>query len=462
MLAAQTRVTLDPVQDFGNRPGRQLLAFAGTSALLAAISIADYLSGFDIRLATLYLFPIALASWRLGLGAGTFTAATAAGVWIASFATNHPYMSDAHFYSEGVTKGVTYIFIAWLVARLRTALAQADQRFVTVLDGLTAEVFVEDPRDGALLFTNARYRSKFGAGRPAALPADLPADFAGELHDAQGEAWYLVRSRPLRWVDGREVVLRLVSDITEEKRVRELLERHRDAMHRGARLAALGEFASALAHELNQPLAAIATYNNSCLRLLAAGRADDPELAEAMRKCRDQAKRAGDIIHRLREFLRQRSPALADDDLNAAALDVLRAVEGDAARAGVALQFEPAQDLPSVRMDRVLIEQVVLNLVRNAIEAVHLAPAERRVVTVSTARDGGGSVRLAVADRGAGVAAELRERLFEAFASDKPGGLGLGLSICRSIVEAHGGHISYDACREGGARFGFSLPGAIP
>src|SRR6185503_19615956 len=123
--------------------------------------------------------------------------------------------------------------------------------------------------------------------------------------------WFLLRSRPLRWTDGREAVLRVLSDITDERTARQLIQRHRDEVHRTARLVALGEFASAIAHELNQPLAAIATYNNSALRLLQAPQPDLREVREAAEKCRDQARRAGAIIQRLRDILRRPAPALA-------------------------------------------------------------------------------------------------------------------------------------------------------
>jgi C4-dicarboxylate-specific signal transduction histidine kinase len=378
--------------------------------------------------------------------------------WLVSFASLHPYTSDAYFYWEGASKAATFLFIVWLVAVLRRALVRSDARFVTVLEGLTAAVFVEDGR-GGVLFANPRFRAKFGEARPAMLPRDLTDEYAGELQDPTSLRWYLVRSRPLRWVDGRSVCLRLVSDITDEKRVRELVERHRDALHRSARLVALGEFASAIAHEINQPLAAIATYNDSCVRLLESGGADEAELMQAMMKCREQARRAGAIIHRLREFLRQPAPALVEHDLNAVARDALQAAQSDAEQAGVTLDLQLLNALPKVRMDPLLIEQVLLNLLRNAIEAVQDLALERRRITLATAMPDAGVVALSVSDHGPGVGEAVRERLFDAFATDKPGGLGLGLAICRSVIESHGGAISCESSATG-ARFAFTLPAA--
>jgi signal transduction histidine kinase len=434
------------------------LAFAVHLLLVLLVAAVDYETGYEVRLATLYLFPICLATWRLGGGAGAFMAVTSTLAWLLSFQSQHPYTSDAFFYWEAFAKATTFLFVVWLVALLRRALARSDARFVTVLEGLAAAVFVED-RKGGVLFANPRFRAKFGEARPPMLPPELADEFSGELQDTASHRWYLVRSRPLRWIDGRLVCLRLVSDITEEKRVRELMERHRDALHRSARLVALGEFASAIAHEINQPLAAIATYNDSCVRLLESGGADEAELMRAMVKCREQARRAGAIIHRLRDFLRQPSPALVEHDLNAVARDALQEAEADAEQAGVALELRLASALPGARMDPLLIEQVLLNLVRNAIDAVEGLPAARRRVTVASAANADGTVAVSVSDAGKGLRDEVRERLFHPFVTDKPGGLGLGLSICRSVIESHGGAIS---CESGasGSRFAFTLPSA--
>jgi len=462
MLAAEQQVLTTLSEPRAPAPAalwRAALAFGGNLLLVALVGWVDYTTGYDIRLATLYLFPIALATWRLGAGAGTFIAVTSTLTWLVSFNSLHPYTHDAYFYWEGAAKGTTFLFIVWVLARLRRALAHSDQRFVTVLEGLAAAVFVEDPGSGDVMFANPRFRKKFGSERPAVLPRGLGDSYAGELHDAARHRWYLVRSRPLRWIDGRAMTLRLVSDITEEKRVHELMERHRDALHHSSRLVALGEFASAIAHEINQPLTAIATYNNTSLRLLESGRGDPQEVLEALRKCREQAKRAGAIIQRLRDLLRHPAPAFGAQDANAVAEAAVQAAEADALQDGVTLELALAPKLPSVRADTLLIEQVLLNLVRNAIEAVrNLAPARRRV-TIASSASADGTITLSVSDLGEGIAEELRERLFHPFVSNKPGGLGLGLSICRSVIESHGGSIRCDG-GAGGTRFSFTLPEA--
>ena len=425
---------------------------AGCLVLVALVSAADYLTGYDIRLAILYLVPIVVASWTLGARAGMVVAIAAVMSWIVVFESNHPYPHPFYFYWEAAANGAIYALLVLLIARLRTALERSDERFVTVLEGLDTAVAVEDATSGAMLYANRRWRECFGSTPP-------PFREAGEIRDERSGRWYLVQPRPLRWIDGREALLRVWTDVTDVRRARELMQRHREAAHRTSRLVALGEFASAIAHELNQPLAAIATYNNACLRMLQAG-ADmrSSELADAMEKCRDQAKRAGAIIHRLREVLRQPLPPRTEQDLTEIARAALQLAEPEAHEAGVELRLSGGTGA-RVQADRLLLEQVALNLLRNAIEAVRELPEERRRVSIETALDAEGRATLAVSDRGEGVALELEGRLFEAFFTTKAGGLGLGLSICRSVVEAHGGSISY--AREpadGGARFAVQLP----
>ena len=318
-----------------------------------------------------------------------------------------------------------------------------------LVEALPHPVYVQDARSGAFLYGNGSFRRIFDISPPAMVN--------GEFHDAVNDRWYVLHSHPLGWMDGRSASLCVLTDVTEERRARELIAKHRDAAHRTARLIALGEFASAVAHELNQPLAAIATYNHSCMRMLQSGNAEPDELLQAMHICRDQAKRAGRIIQRLRGLLRHPGPALAEQDLNELVAAVLELSEPGAREAGVSFERALSAHPPVVRADRLLIEQAALNLVRNAVEAVQELPPERRRVTVATRVEPDGSATLAVSDLGDGVPAEVTERLFDPFVTTKRGGLGLGLSICRSVVEAHGGTIRHEVISNG-ARFAFTLP----
>ena len=315
-----------------------------------------------------------------------------------------------------------------------------------LVEALPHPVYVQDIGSGAFLYGNHRFREMFD--EPPRLDGD------GEFHDGANDRWFVLRSHPLSWIDGRRASLCVLSDVTEERRAREVIAKHRDAAHRTARLIALGEFASAVAHELNQPLAAIATYNHSCMRMLQSGNPDPAQLLQAMHICRDQAKRAGRIIQRLRGLLRHPGPALTAQDLNQLVAAVLELAEPGAREAGVTFESALSAEPPVVRADRLLIEQAALNLVRNAVEAVQELAPERRRVTVATRIEPDGSGTFAVSDFGEGVPPDVREHLFDAFVTTKRGGLGLGLSICRSVVEAHGGTIRHEA----GSRFSFTLP----
>ena len=318
-----------------------------------------------------------------------------------------------------------------------------------LVEALPHPAYVEETGSGAFLYGNRRFRDTF--------TAPPPPEPGGEWHDAATGRWYLLHSQPLGRIDGRAASLCVLTDVTEERRARELIAKHRDAAHRTARLIALGEFASAVAHELNQPLAAIATYNHSCMRMLQSGNADPEQLLQTMHNCRDQAKRAGKIIQRLRGLLRHPGPALAEQDLNELVAAVLELAEPSARESGVSFEVALSPEPPLVRADRLLIEQAALNLVKNAVEAVQDLEPERRCVTVATSIEADGSGTLAVSDLGDGVPAEAQGRLFDPFVTTKRGGLGLGLSICRSVVEAHGGAIRHEKSARG-ARFAFTLP----
>jgi len=357
---------------------------------------------------------------------------------------------------DALLPAALFVLAVGLIVRLREALRQAEERFTAAMEGLNDPVYVEDARSGEILYRNRRYAETFGASRPR-------FNESGETQNPAADRWFVLRSSLLRWSDGRAAMMRVLSDVTEERRAHELVAKHRDAAHRTARLIALGEFASAIAHELNQPLAAIATYNHSCMRMLQSGNPDSGELQQAMHICRDQAKRAGKIIQRLRDLLRPPGPAFTEQDLNELVEAVLRLAEPAARDAGISFERRLSASPPAVRADRLLIEQVALNLVRNAMEAVESLPGERRRITVSTRLELDGSGTLSVSDLGDGVPREAKERLFDPFVTTKRGGLGLGLSICRSVVEAHGGSLRHRQNDEGGARgavFAFTLPGA--
>jgi two-component system sensor histidine kinase TtrS len=247
------------------------------------------------------------------------------------------------------------------------------------------------------------------------------------------------------------------------KRTRELEEAHelvrlKDAkMEHAMRLSLMGEMASSLAHEINQPLAAILSYARGCERRLAHG-ADAEGVREAIGRIAVQAERAGDIVRRMREFVRK-NPA-RQEPLEPAAMfrDALALFEPSAMARDLRVEADVPESLPMVRADRLQLEEVTLNLLQNALEAVDGQMDKK--VSLTVAREGPAIVA-AVSDNGPGLAPEAREKLFEAFFTTKPGGLGLGLSLSRSIVEAHGGHLSVDDHAPAGTTFRIYLPIAV-
>jgi two-component system sensor kinase FixL len=226
-----------------------------------------------------------------------------------------------------------------------------------------------------------------------------------------------------------------------------------------ARLGTMGEMAAGIAHELNQPLAAIANYTQACQRLLALGTMDGDELSDVLKRVTAQARRAGDVIHRLRTFVRRHTTERKLHGVNDLVEEILPLVELDARSHEVELELRMGEHLPRVQCDGIQLQQVLLNLTRNAVEA--MGPVERaKRLIISTRTQGDEELELAVTDTGEGVPEELINQLFEPFFTTKPEGMGLGLSLSRSIVEAHGGTLRYDSRPEGGSIFRILLPTA--
>ena len=248
-----------------------------------------------------------------------------------------------------------------------------------------------------------------------------------------------------------------VVDITERKHLEERERRQIETMAHHARLTMLGEVASTLAHELNQPLSAITSYNAGILNALSA-RSDVPEpVLKALQRQGEQAGAAARIVKRIREFLTRREPQRERCDLHAVIASALSLLKRDIERHQVEIVREADDALPPVVADAVLIEQVVANLVRNACDALSLQPHPRRV-RISVTADVPGSVRVQVADNGPGLGGQTATSLCEPFFTTKSEGMGMGLAICRSIIELHYGALEAHEGPQGGAVFSFSLP----
>ncbi len=216
--------------------------------------------------------------------------------------------------------------------------------------------------------------------------------------------------------------------------------------------------ASGIAHELNQPLGAIATFSDGCRRLVDSGQADSPEVRDGLAQISAQAKRGGEIIRRMRSFVSKQELEYSLADLNAIVRDAFQLEQIGEAGDGIELSLELAEEPLTVSVDRIQIQQVVINLVQNGLDSMSKTEDTGRSLRVRTARLGQEKVEVAVTDSGDGLADEDLEMVFKPFLTTKPEGLGIGLSISRSIVEAHGGHIWARSNPDQGMTFGFELP----
>ena len=298
-------------------------------------------------------------------------------------------------------------------------------------------------------------KSQLNAHLNGASPA-FDAEFRMIAKDGSVK-WIHSRGAAVEWVDGAVArVTGTYTDITGRKEAEDALKHANDAMVRMGRVTALAELTASIAHELNQPLAAIATNANTCLRWMYST-ASDGDLREALRDLVADSRRAGQIVRRTREMFANRPASRAPTDLNGVIRNVLDLVRTRLRDAGVQLELELDESLPVIEADKVQVQQVVMNLVLNAVDAMLEASARPRLLCVrSQSTDGG--VQVSVHDTGSGLSALNAEQVFEPFYTTKTDGLGIGLAISRSIVEAHGGSIWASAHAGRGATFSFTLP----
>ena len=343
--------------------------------------------------------------------------------------------------------------------RISEQLAAAHERFTTVLESLDAAVsVVADDRGDELLFANRSYRDLYGS-TPAGhrrLRAMLPQHaVAGEAFDAEVSRWFDVRTRDVRWVDGRDVRLQIATDITERKATENMVRQQKEKVELTSRLMTMGEMASSLAHELNQPLTAISNYSLGAVSRMKDGGLSSAELLPALEKTAGQAQRAGNIIRRIREFVKRSEPRRRPTEVTRIVEDAIGFADIEAAKKGIAIHTDVQAGLPPLDVDPILIEQLLLNLLKNAVDAMDQA-AVRRIDLVVRRQDD--MAEFSVIDRGSGVSELQLANLFQPFFSTKSEGMGMGLNICRSIVEFHHGRLTAERNPGGGAIFVFTLP----
>lgn len=364
--------------------------------------------------------------------------------------------------------------------KIREELAASQERFTTVLEGLDAAVSVVDLETDRLLFANRFYREKFGedskghfllGGNEANI--QILRDVAEDLNDSspgiptpflyqESEAeeielgdgsnrWYEVRTRFIPWVDGRLAQLIIATEITQRKEAEDLARQQEERMQFTSRLTTMGEMASSLAHELNQPLSAISNYCMGVAKRLEGHH--DPmitkEILPALEKASDQAHRAGTIIQRIRGFVKRSEPQRKASAIKDIINDAVGLVEIEAHRHRLSIHSEFAEDLPEVDLDPVLILQVLVNLLKNGLDSIREAyPLSSRwtapPLKISADLDTSifpAMLRIQVTDSGGGIAESVAQHIFQPFFSTKSDGMGMGLNICRSIVESHHGRL---------------------
>jgi len=246
-------------------------------------------------------------------------------------------------------------------------------------------------------------------------------------------------------------------DVTDRRRAEEAAHQRQAELAQVLRVHTIGEMAAGLAHEINQPLAAIVNYARGCARRLEEQQAP-ADVVEVLGQITGEGLRAAAIVRGLRRFLRKEPPRHAREDLNALVTEALLFSEADARQRGIVLTSDLARTMPAVQVDRVQIEQVLVNLIRNGLEAMSDGPGARRELSVQTAVREDDALAVAVRDGGSGVSPDIAEQIFDPFFTTKPSGLGMGLAISRSIIHAHGGKIWAAPNADGGTTVSFTLP----
>ena len=350
--------------------------------------------------------------------------------------------------------------------RIAGELERSRERITKVLDSIGSAVSVLGYREGAprLLYANPAYSGDWGentAPHQALLAAlssqrDSAGTRSGTVFFEPEGRWFEVRERELVWTDGGMAQLLIATDVTQRKKAEELVAQQKKKAELSSRLMTMGEMASSLAHELNQPLGAITNYASAALTLVQMKKLTEASCEEALGKISRQAERAAAIIKRIRSFAKRTAPEMVPVTVSRLVEETLELALIQAKKRGATVREEIEPGLPEVVCDPVMVEQVLLNLMKNSMEAAERC--EDRTVTLRIARADGGRVLFEVSDRGPGIPPEVREKLFEPFFSTKTEGMGIGLNICRSIAEMHGGTLRVDDNPGGGARFRFSLP----
>ena len=396
-----------------------------------------------------------------------------------------PVLIGVATFDEATDEGVTFVLDLTERKRAEAAVRRSEEELRQVIETIPAMVWTALP-DGHVEFINRRWQEFTGLTLDETLgwnwtvapfhPDDVEQYMAkwnrclatGQPFDAEmrirraadGEYRWLHESAvPLRDEHGN--ILKwygTVTDIEERKRAEEALQQAQAELAHVTRVTTMGVLTSSIAHEINQPLGAVVTNANAALRWLAVQPPNIDEARDTLGRIVRNGHRAGEIIWRMRSLLKKTATVTTSVDLNDLIEDAVALVEGELRRHRILLRTELANDLPPVAGDRVQLQQVILNLMMNGIEAMKEVTDQPRELLITSRRDASGSELIAVHDAGIGLDPQVAERVFEPFYTTKAEGLGMGLAICRSIIETHGGRLWASTNEPRGAVFQFSLP----
>lgn len=290
------------------------------------------------------------------------------------------------------------------------------------------------------------------------LNTEYEAEFRScKTHDAI--KWIAARGQIFSDEQGKpQRMVGVAIDITERKKTEQLARHHQTELAYIARVSSMGEMASALAHELNQPLTVINSYVSGCIHRLEKNTDEKESIIDAMKKAMQHVELAGQIIHRMKNFVRHGELHYEIILINDLIKEALRLIQYEIQDISLTINLELAEDLPKIEVDKIQIEQVLLNLMRNGFEAMLTAKTPKPILTISTEYLTSHVIKITIKDNGPGINMNMKDRLFVPYFTSKTRGMGMGLAICRTIIEGHGGQISAQTSLEGGACFQFTLP----
>lgn len=455
----------------------------GTAAVAAAIFVVDHLTEFQVAVAATYVTVVLLAARFLQARGILLVAAGCVGLTVSSAATSP--IADQRALVHGIENISISIAVIILTAILVVQAQAADRRLrqrANLLD-LTYDAVFACRMDDTITSWNRGAEEMYGwtaaeaLGKSAheLLQATYPVPFADVqaelLRVGRWEGEVLTHKRDgtravvaARWLLQRDegerpvAILKTNNDITARKQAQESLQQAEANLARSNRVLLVGEMTASIAHEINQPLTGVVANAGTALRWLSAQPSNVEEARHYLGLIQSDGRRASDVIGRIRALFRRVPPRVGPLDINETVAEACAMLSSDLQRHGVVLRMRLAASRPLVAADRIQVQQVILNLVVNAIEAMKDVSDRPRELELITGQVGAGMVFVEVRDSGPGLDPSRPDAVFDSFYTTKPGGMGMGLSISRSIVEAHGGQLSAAPNQPRGAMFRFTLP----